>query len=152
MTTADQQLGSSTGQKHLTPNEPPLSIAPNVSNAMKQQIAPTWAPQPPPKCSVKGLPTAPSVPSLTKNLLASVRAPNQAPVLPIAYNVPNMVGYRMAPARSTVVPPQSDASIVQPRAPVYPNPIKASPSALPKVMCTVECRACRTKTQTDAYT
>ena len=117
-------------------------------------IAPTSVPLPPPTYGAKGWSVAPSAPGMIRNPIAPGRGPSPAPALPIAYNLPNIVGYRFAPAAATVGPQQNLASAVKQSAmaPVNPNPTKNLPSALPRVMRTVECSVCRTKTQTDAYT
>ena len=181
-TTSDQMTPAKAPTTPPISYELGLPIAANVPSQTLGQIEPIYTPVPAPMDISPDLPAEPNVPSTTRGQIAPVNAPLQAPIntapaWPITSNVPSTTKCSIAPANAplpvpiTIASPlpiasnvtnavRSQTTAANPPIVLQQNPASIRPqylmiilpSALPRVMRAVECKSCKTKTQTDAYT
>ena len=145
-----------TGSPHLTSIDEALSLSMAFieSTTTRSQRTPSKALNTPSIDSTSGLPIALNASNTTRGQVAPVNAPlpapnNIAPPWPTASNMSGAVGYQIAPPRPPIVRQQNPVL----SGPQYMmRPVILPLSALPRLMRAVECKDCKTKTLTDAYT
>ena len=143
-------------QSASTNNVPDLPLTPKVPSSTNTEIAQVRASLSTPLNTAPSLAVALNAPNLINSQIMQEKASpiHNTPGLSTAPNVSSLVSVQMAQERAATSPQQNPPPIVQQRsmAMAYPVLMINLPSALPKVMRTVECSVCNKNTQTDEYT